>query len=284
MYLLRKLCFQSFEDITTKLQETINSSFEKVSDKIKSSVENTFGDYFQKINLTKLSEGYLVAQVEAHGSENTFVETDIINIGISCLNGKGVTVLVGPPGTGKTRNSLELLRKYTEQHTDFGMIQLHETSLFSKLIRSDDRLVVLFDDVFGKTNCCFNEDVHMKDLDIVYSYVKRGFIKVILTMRNTIKKMCEHTISKHRLFEKSNLLDLALQSHQMNPHQKMECLRKYCAKFNVLETELTAVKGDKSMEIATLSTTQICEIAGVDNNPFWVFQNLAIYLHQILCL
>lgn len=215
--------------------------------------------------------GYVIAQVEAHVSENTFVETKIINIGLSCLNGKGVAVVVGPPGTGKTRNSLELLRKYTEQHTDFGMIQLHEPSLFGKLIRSDDRLVVLFDDVFGKTNCCFNEDVHMKDLDMIYSYVKRGFIKVILTMRNTIKKMCVHTIRKHRLFETCNLLDLALQSHQMNQRQKMECIRKYCAKFNVKETEITTVKGDKSMEIATLSTTQICEIARVDNNPLLGF-------------
>ncbi|XP_063417893.1 uncharacterized protein LOC134700430 [Mytilus trossulus] len=270
---------KGLEDIKTTLQETIDNSFGKVSDTIKSSVENTIGEYFQKINPTKLSEEhqiqksnlqrYVVAQVEAHGSENTFVETEIINIGLSCLNGKGVTVLVGPPG--KTRNSLELLRKYTEQHTDFGMIQLHEPSLFGKLIRSDDRLVVLFDDVFGKTNCCFNEDVHMKDLDIVYSYVKKGFIKVILTMRNTIKKMCVHTISKHRLFEKCNLLDLALQSHQMNQRQKMECIRKYCAKFNVKETDLTTVKGDKSMDKATLSTTQICEIARVDNNPLLGF-------------
>ncbi|CAG2196486.1 unnamed protein product [Mytilus edulis] len=272
---------KSLEDITTKLQETIDNSLGKVSDTIKSSVENTIGDYFQKINPTKLSEGYVIAQVEAHVSENTFVETKIINIGLSCLNGKGVAVVVGPPGTGKTRNSLELLRKYTEQHTDFGMIQLHEPSLFGKLIRSDDRLVVLFDDVFGKTNCCFNEDVHMKDLDMIYSYVKRGFIKVILTMRNTIKKMCVHTIRKHRLFETCNLLDLALQSHQMNQRQKMECIRKYCAKFNVKETEITTVKEDLHYEIDTElynvpdpsgMTRPVYTLSGNDEDPWSAFK------------
>ena len=91
--------------------------------------------------------------------------------------------MTGIPGIGKSRNSLELLHTFCTENQGYSAIWLQKISEWSELINADDNLIVLIDDVFGRTNITFDGKEDLKLFDIIYSTIQKGTVKVILTMR-----------------------------------------------------------------------------------------------------
>jgi hypothetical protein len=88
--------------------------------------------------------------------------------------------LTGIPGIGKSRNSLELLRTFCTENQGYSAIWLQRISEWSELINADDNLIVLIDDVFGRTNITFDGNEDLKPLDKIYSTIQKGTVKVIV--------------------------------------------------------------------------------------------------------
>ncbi|CAG2215327.1 unnamed protein product [Mytilus edulis] len=78
------------------------------------------------------------------------------------LEVKGVQILTGTAGKGKSRNSLEILRQYSAKHAGYHGIKLQKVQEWRDLICKDDLLVVLCDNIFGQTSFNFiTDDEHI---------------------------------------------------------------------------------------------------------------------------
>lgn len=210
--------------------------------------------------------------IKCYSSEDTFVETDVIPIALDELEAKGITVITGTAGSGKSRNSLEILRRFSAGHEMYCGIKLNNISEWNDIINHDDSLIVVFDDVFGKSNCIFNaEDENI--FDKIYSTIVQGCVKVIFTLRNTIKSNTQVSdiINRQRIFQKSRFINLDSGDIKMDEEQRRECLLKYCEsnKIRIASTEYLLKDKhilDQSIPIS-LSLTETYEIAKTDVNP-----------------
>ena len=182
--------------------------------------------------------------------------------GLSCLEEKGFIVLVGVRGSGKSRNSLELLRHYKKQ--DCHVIKLDDLIDFKQVVNIDNKYIVVIDDVFGKTNCKFNEELHSDSLDYVKTCIDRGQIKVVFTMRHSIKSSCKNIICSHRLFNDADFLDLNSFQFAMSILEKQECLVKYC-RLNHIEVLLNSEPETDSD--LSLTWKSISSIISLGDNP-----------------
>ncbi|XP_063437406.1 uncharacterized protein LOC134718679 [Mytilus trossulus] len=210
--------------------------------------------------------------IKCYSSEDTFVETDVIPIALDDLEAKGITVITGTAGSGKSRNSLEILRRFSAGHEMYCGIQLDNISEWNDIINHDDSLIVVLDDVFGKSNCIFNaEDENI--FDKIYSTIVQGCVKVIFTLRNTIKSNTQVSdiINRQRVFQKSRFINLDSADIEMDEEQRRECLLKYCKsnKIRIASTEYLLKdkhSSDQSVPIS-LSLMETYEIAKTDVNP-----------------
>ena len=143
--------------------------------------------------------------------------------------------MTGIPGIGKSRNSLELLHTFCTENQGYSAIWLQRISEWSELINADDNLIVLIDDVIGRTNITFDGNEDLKLLDIIYSTIQKGTVKVILTMRNTIKLALSDVVDSHRMLKDVNFLDISSDRLQMTTEEKKECLLNHCKKNNIRE-------------------------------------------------
>jgi tRNA uridine 5-carbamoylmethylation protein Kti12 len=146
--------------------------------------------------------------------------------GFQKLKQNGIVILTGIPGIGKSRNSLELLRTFCTEIEGYSPISLPGRSEWIELINADDSLIVFIDDVFGRTNDTFDENEDLKLLDIIYSTIQRGTVKVILTMRNTIKLSLFDRLNSHRMLKDVNILDISSDHLQMTTIERKKMSSK----------------------------------------------------------
>ena len=123
--------------------------------------------------------------------------------------------MTGIPGIGKSRNSLELLHAFCTENQGYSAISLLKRSEWIELINDDDNLIVLIDDIFSRPNDTSDENEDLKLLEIMYSTIQKGTVKVILTMRNTIKLALSDRINSHRMLKDVNILDISSGRLQM---------------------------------------------------------------------
>jgi hypothetical protein len=107
---------------------------------------------------------------------------------------------------------------------------LEKRSEWIELINADDKLIVLMDDVIGKTNITLDENEYLKLFDTIYSTIQNGTVKVILTMRNTIKMTLSDVMDSHRMLKDVNILDISSDHLQMTTNEKEKCLLNHCKK------------------------------------------------------
>lgn len=170
------------------------------------------------------------ALIEADISEGTFVTTNAMIDGIKLLKQNGVLLITGHAGTGKSRISRHILHKFVTENTSYKCIKLNTLDDWEKLVSGKDDVVVLFDDIFGETNSIYNREKYIPILDKVHAYVCKGNVKVIVTIRNTVKRNCREVFDNHRLF-KHEFIDLSLEKNKLNRKEKENILTKYMNKF-----------------------------------------------------
>ena len=227
--------------------------------------------------------------------------------GFQKLKQNGIVILTGIPGIGKSRNSLELLRTFCTEIEGYSPISLPGRSEWIELINADDNLIVLIDDIFGRKNITFDVNEDLKLLDIIYSTIQKGTVKVILTMRNTIKSALSGVKDNHRMLKDVNFLDISSDCLQMTTAEKQECLLNHCKNNNIRESESftqetnfddIAILDPKvpvylsRKEILDIAKINVCPLLGFPescylfaNNRKFRRQGVAFFKHptQMLC-
>lgn len=117
----------------------------------------------------------------------------------------------------------------------YEMLKLGSLHEWKTRVSITDKLVISFEDIFGKTNSRLNEDVDSQLLDELYASTRCGNNKnkFIITIRDTIKKHCQPVLEKHRIFNEEFILDLSSERFEMNKEERYECVRNYCKKSNI---------------------------------------------------
>ncbi|CAC5399922.1 unnamed protein product [Mytilus coruscus] len=199
------------------------------------------------------------ALVEALEKENTFIPTRTLDVGLKFLKKKGVVLMTGMAGIGKTRNCLKLLNIFcSEIEHEYQMIKLENLSEWDEFVDLDKHYIVFIDDIFGKTNANYDKGIHEKIINQVYSFVQKGNIKVILSTRDTVKRQCQEIIESHRLFQGSEI-DLNSEPFQMNVDQKCGLLVTYMKRND--DFEYTSDGFADTTGAIILNTSDIHDIA-----------------------
>ncbi|CAC5361438.1 unnamed protein product [Mytilus coruscus] len=232
---------------TTKMKEISSAMNEICKQKTKETLRRT-----KKYEvLSRLT----VAAVEVHLEEGVFVQTSAVPAILKSLKEEGHVLITGPTGSGKSRIALESLHQFSEQNSSYSMVNLANISEWQEVIDINTTCIVLCDDVFGNTNCIFNENIHMKIIDAMYTCIKCGHVKVVLTMGDNIKHKCRTLISKHRLFrDDDTLIDLKCDNFRMNQVEKRKCLLNYLEKNGIQETTNLDVENYSTLSCSSKDT------------------------------
>ncbi|CAC5425351.1 unnamed protein product [Mytilus coruscus] len=149
------------------------------------------------------------ALIEEDVREDTFVITKAVTDGLLLLKKNGVLLITGHAGTGKSRISRHIVHMFCTENKSHKSIKLNTLKEWEDVVNRRDYVVVLFDDIFGETNCIYNREIDTPTLDKVYAFVCKGNIKVIITIRDTVKRNCQEALERNRLL-KFDFIDLSL--------------------------------------------------------------------------
>ncbi|CAG2229886.1 unnamed protein product [Mytilus edulis] len=179
------------------------------------------------------------ALIEEDVREGTFVATKAVTNGLLLLKQNGVLLITGYAGTGKSRIGRHVLHMFCTENKSFKCMKLtlaewdNMTNREGKKDNKEetidnraDKVVLLLDDIFGETNCIYNGEKDTPILDKIYAYVCKGNIKVIITIRDTVKRQCQEMFDSHRLF-KFNFIDLSSDMYLLSQEEKHTILMKY---------------------------------------------------------
>ncbi|VDI62008.1 Hypothetical predicted protein [Mytilus galloprovincialis] len=185
-------------------------------------------------NQTRLEEDTR-ALIEEDVREGTFVSTKAVTDGLLLLKQNGVLLITGYAGTGKSRIGRHILHMFCTENKSLKGIKItlaewdNMTNTKEKNDNREDRaenLVLLLDDIFGETNCIYNREKDTPILDKIHAYVCKGNIKVIITIRDTVKHQCQEVFDSNRLF-KSDFIDLSSKKYVLRREEKHTILTKY---------------------------------------------------------
>ncbi|XP_071161599.1 uncharacterized protein [Mytilus edulis] len=159
--------------------------------------------------------GLTKTEIDGHLKEGTFVETPAVQACIKLLETNSLLVLTGAAGTGKSRNSLEILLQFQVKNPEFKTIKLTELHDFADVVTEEEKLVILFEDIFGRTNTKFAENTDVQIIDRIHACTIKGNIKVILTVRDTIRMSCQWILNSHKIFHGKCEVDLSSETFKM---------------------------------------------------------------------
>ncbi|VDI29669.1 Hypothetical predicted protein [Mytilus galloprovincialis] len=166
------------------------------------------------------------ALIEEDVREGTFVITKAVTDGLLLLKQNGVLLITGYAGTGKSRIGRHILHMYCIDNISYKCIKLNVLNDWEDMVSREHNVVILLDDIFGETNCIYNREKDTQILDKVYAYVCKGNIKVIITIRDTVKRQCQEVFDSNRLF-KSEFIDLSSKKYLLKQEEKNTILTKY---------------------------------------------------------
>ncbi|VDI51631.1 Hypothetical predicted protein [Mytilus galloprovincialis] len=164
--------------------------------------------------------------IEEDIKEGTFVMTKAVKDGLLLLKQNGVLLITGHAGTGKSRISRHILHIVCSKNNAYKCLKLNTLEELENMIRREEHAMVLLDDIFGETNCIYNREKYVPILDKVHAYVCQGNIKVIITIRDTVKRQCQEVFENHRLFQ-FQFIDLSSNKYELDIFEKQKILNKY---------------------------------------------------------
>ncbi|XP_063448810.1 uncharacterized protein LOC134728217 isoform X1 [Mytilus trossulus] len=166
------------------------------------------------------------AIVEEDLNEDTFVVTKAVTDSLLLLKQNGVLLITGHAGTGKSRISRHILQMVCSKSNAYKCLKLNTLEEWGNIICREEHLIVLLDDIFGETNCIYNREKYVPILDKVHAYVCQGNTKVIITIRDTVKRQCQEVFENHRLFQ-FKFIDLSSDNYTLDFFEKRKMLIKY---------------------------------------------------------
>ncbi|VDI78006.1 Hypothetical predicted protein [Mytilus galloprovincialis] len=236
---LAKQCKEQTKEVDQKVNSVVKSiaDFKTNMDTRLNTVENTVEMMSKNVEELAISipekvekcideKGLTMLEIDNHSKENTFVTTSVVSSCVQLLQDNNILVLTGRAGSGKSRNSLEILRQYKLQGYD--VIKLSDLKDFEDSFKEDVETIILCEDIFGRTNNVFTQNSDIEILDRVHAYVNMGKTKVIFTIRDIVKRSCKWVFSSYRLFYKSVEVDLCSKELELKLEEKKALFVGYC--------------------------------------------------------
>ncbi|XP_076106331.1 uncharacterized protein LOC143074995 isoform X2 [Mytilus galloprovincialis] len=225
--------------------------------------EKQIHDIKEKQHDTDVTSEDTKALIEADVREDTFVYTKAVKDALSMLKENGVLVITGHAGTGKSRIGRHILHMICTDDTSYKYIKLNTLEEWEDMSNRDENVAVLIDDIFGETNCIYYRKNAIPILDKVHSYVCKGNIKVIITIRDTVKRQCQEVFDSHRLFQ-FDFIDLSSDKYVLSQEEKLTILTKYMQIAR--QSDLTDNKEFlDSKDVTILDTIEVWKI--IQENP-----------------
>ncbi|CAC5366438.1 unnamed protein product [Mytilus coruscus] len=241
-----ELNHKSVEHTSAKLAKKMEENSERTIKAVESSQESTstkiqkFEERLSKCETSKRSRllGLTQTEINGHLKEGTFVETPAVQACIKLLETNSLLVLTGAAGTGKSRNSLEILHQFRIKHPEYETIKLTDLHDFTDIVTTEEKLVILFEDIFGRTNTRFAENTDVQIIDRIHACTIKGNIKTILTVRDTIRLSCDWLFTSHKIFHGKCEVDLSSKTFKITKPEKELLLLKYFFAHNFRLLEL----------------------------------------------
>ncbi|VDH97319.1 Hypothetical predicted protein [Mytilus galloprovincialis] len=158
------------------------------------------------------------ALLSEHSDDDTYVITEDIRLCCKILEQYNTLVIFAKAGGGKSKASLQTAMIYKQKMYTPMLFVNNEITTHRDLVNFNDKNIVIVEDLFGKSNINFNEDLHRGVLDVLYACIKSDSCssKLIITVRGD-KKIQESLMEKHKIFEKDVLINIDdIRSRQCN--------------------------------------------------------------------
>ncbi|CAG2199255.1 unnamed protein product [Mytilus edulis] len=155
------------------------------------------------------------------------------------LKQNGVLLMTGHAGTGKSRIGRHILHLFCKEDNSYKCIKLNTLKEWENMVSRQNKVIVLLDDIFGETNCIYDRETDTPILDKLHAYVRKGNIKLIITIRDTVTRQCREVFENHRLF-KFDFIDLSSDKYKLSNEEKQDILTIYMKtvkKSDYLEAE-----------------------------------------------
>ncbi|XP_071146621.1 uncharacterized protein [Mytilus edulis] len=166
-----------------------------------------------KVNEVGYRKTNIIAQTKArlleHSKDVTYAITEDVKICYEILEKYKILVMFAKAGGGKSKTSLQIAMKYQEYMFTPMIFVNDEITQNRDLINFNDQTIVIVEDLFGRSNINFNEDLHRGILDVLYACIKRESCKskLIITIRGD-DETNRNLIEKHKIFEKDVLINI----------------------------------------------------------------------------
>ncbi|CAC5391352.1 unnamed protein product [Mytilus coruscus] len=221
------------KNVASEHQETRQNKSCKLR-KLEDRIESLETSSIEEQGLRKIIAGETLSEIEKHSKDQTYIEIKAVTACVQMLDNSKVLILSGREGSGKSKNSLEILRQIKEKHPETDVIKLKRLNQFSDIIDKDANTIILFEDVFGRITKQFCEDTDVQILDSLYSYISLGNVRVIFEIRNNVKQECQSLLSSHDIFCNSiTYLDLNSEEFGLSLKEKESIFINYCTKNKI---------------------------------------------------
>lgn len=227
--LMNKLEQYGYCDLLAKINSTIVN--ENIDKEIECHLRST-GDYQEKSNYEIIALG----DIERHRADCTFVLTPPVEKGIEILEQHNILIYVGLPGDGKTKNAIAVMDRFQRKHSNYVILNICDVKTVPSCVKLERKNLVFLDDLFG--SCMKNDDGSIEDRNTQYlatiqSYVRSGYCKIILTLRNTTLARYKERLKSTNIYAKKWAIDLTSSKSKLTKEFKRRILESYFQMHNI---------------------------------------------------
>ncbi|CAG2209558.1 unnamed protein product [Mytilus edulis] len=156
------------------------------------------------------TSGLTKTEIDGHLNELTFVETPAYRACIKLLENELTSDINRSSRYRKKQKQFRNTPSVPNKYPEYKSVKLTDFCYdFTDVVTEEEKLVILFEDIFGRTNTRFAENTDVQIIDRIHACTIKGNIKVVLTVRDTIRMSCQwipiHT--KFSMKTMKNILD-----------------------------------------------------------------------------
>ncbi|XP_052097136.1 uncharacterized protein LOC127732119 [Mytilus californianus] len=212
----------------------------------------------QRIALTEL-------EIEGQMKRNNFVKTRAVEEAIKIVQSQNMVVLTGSAGSGKSATAIYLLRHF-QMTKNYQPLKISTFTDLSILVKpnTDEPVIVLLEDIFGRTNYTYVENSDRNVLGELGTCMGNK-LKVIITIRTTIMKSCMSLFYTSNVFCGLHVVDLS-RDFQLVKAEKKSVLERYLELNNITVSECGNCMDDQLQTdtAVTINNKVIDEIVHLD--------------------
>ncbi|CAC5414202.1 unnamed protein product [Mytilus coruscus] len=147
-------------------------------------------------------------EIEFHNNDKTYVKTAAVTAAIELLDKENILIIIGRAGSGKSSAALEISSIFRAKGYIVMNLEQHLAKDFKTYFLCKNKQFIIFEDLFGKSDIRYNEDIHSNLLDAVKPHVNSGQSKFIITLRSYKPDDVDRTVTGHELLSEAAIINI----------------------------------------------------------------------------